>query len=633
MACQQTQPSRADRPGRSHDPHAAIRARARAQALRRLGLEHLDAYRTLYQAERRAIPDTVPTARARKQAVSRALRALEQQHRPRYAELYQQEFQQARSQPHPRRPGRPVGTPDQLTMAPEAASTWRRDGARRRPRQQGEGAKQRAERQAVRERAASLFAQGVPTSAVARQLGVARQTAVSWNARWRSGGAAALRSRGPSRHPTIPDRTLPAIERALLEGAKAHGFDSDVWTAARAAVVIQRITGVQLRSKAVQRLLRERLSWRFQPAPSEATVVTADPQPRLPPASATDSLAAVADAALANLEDPPAGKSRPADRQRRSRRTKAQYAAIYRRFLAWLTDELGRSPTPQDLSGDVLARWIAQRATAGGHGGRGLSPASLRLECTALRQLVRRAGRPELAASLRTSRQHAPPPETISPEQYARLLAVPDPRTPEGVRDRAILRLLGDVGLRPSEVCALQLSDILWSDDGRTPDQLRVAWGQGRVVTLTDQATAALADWLPYHPNWQPTPRGWKLPAVPLFLALGPPKSVRQAITELGLLRQVLRHAQQAGIPAHLGYPYVLRHYWATQEVARGITPAELQARGGWRDYRSAQDYFQRPPAAAALAAALGLGREPPPARDVGIIDAAEDPDEGCGTR
>jgi integrase len=674
VACQQTHSSRADRPGTPHDPHAAVRARARHQALRRLGLEHLDACRALYQAERRAIPDTVPTARVRKQAVSRALSVLARQHRSRYAELYQQEFTRARAHPHPRRPGRPAGTPDRLRIAPEAASTWRRDGARRRPRQQGEGAKQRAERQAVRERAADLFAQGVPTAMVARRLGVARQTATDWRARWRSGGTAALRSRGPSRHPAIPDRKLPAIERALLKGAKAHGFDSDMWTAARVAVVIQRMTSVQLRSKAVHRLLRERLGWRFQPAPSDATVVTAAPQSQPTQASATDSLTMVAEAALADLEDRPAGTSdlasssppaspaerrdaiaqawrdepritnsalaerfgvsrrtiqrdiqalqeqgiqpRAVDRRRRSHQTRAHYAAIYRPFLAWLAGELGRPPTGQDLSGDVLARWIAQRATAGGHGGRGLSPASLRLECSALRQLVRHAGRPELAASLHTSRQHAPPPETISPDQYERLLAVPDLETPAGVRDRAILRLLGDVGLRPSEVCALQLGDILWSDEGRAPVQLRVAWGEGRVVALTDQATADLAGWLPHHPDWSAAPRGRKLPAaVPLFIAIGPQKSARQAITDIGLLRQVLRHAQQAGIPAHLRYPYVLRHFWATQQVARGITPAELQARGGWRDHRSAQAYFQRPPAAAALAGALDLHRAMPPAR------------------
>jgi integrase len=83
--------------------------------------------------------------------------------------------------------------------------------------------------------------------------------------------------------------------------------------------------------------------------------------------------------------------------------------------------------------------------------------------------------------------------------------------------------------------------------------------------------------------------------AAPLFVVLGPPRPATQAITEAGLLRQVLRHAQAAGIPAQLRSPSVLRHFWAAQQVAGGITPAQLQARGGWRDRRSAEAYFNSP--------------------------------------
>jgi hypothetical protein len=36
----------------------------------------------------------------------------------------------------------------------------------------------------------------------------------------------------------------------------------------------------------------------------------------------------------------------------------------------------------------------------------------------------------------------------------------------------------------------------------------------------------------------------------------------------------------------------VLRHYWATQQVAGVIPPAQLQARGGLQDLRSAEAYF-----------------------------------------
>lgn len=49
--------------------------------------------------------------------------------------------------------------------------------------------------------------------------------------------------------------------------------------------------------------------------------------------------------------------------------------------------------------------------------------------------------------------------------------------------------------------------------------------------------------------------------------------------------------------------------------AARGTTPAELQAQGGWGDPSSAQVYFHQSPAAAVLPAALDLDGETPPAR------------------
>jgi integrase/recombinase XerD len=675
LACRTCRSTGKTRGSNGQNQHQlAVHARARDRALRRLAREHLGTYRELYRARLLAMPTSVPRDRARRRAVGQALRAVEQRHRSRYQELYRQELDTARSERLPLRRGRPPGAPDRLSVAPESLGwTWRQDESRRRRRrpQVTKAAGQRAQQQAVRARAVALFREGRSAATVAEEVGVARQTATVWRGRWQSGGRAALLSGAVGRPPAIPDSQLPAIEEALLKGAGAHGFDGEVWTSTRVAMVVQRVTGVRLGSTGVQRLLRDRLGWRFQPVASDATVATA-PQPLPVEGSATASLAVVAEAALANLENLPTGRpsltrsnppasrterqdaiaqvwrdepgitstalaerfgvsrrtiqydiqalqergiQRPAvSRRRRSQRTRAQYAAIYRRFLAWLADELGRPPTGEDLSGEVLARWIGLRASGGGYGGRGLSSASLRLECSALRQLVRQAGRPELAANLHAPRQQAPPPETISPAQYERLLLEPDPRTAIGLRDRAILRLLGDVGLRPSEVCALKLGDIIWSGDSQVPVQLEVAWGKGRIVQLTAHTTAALTGWLPHHPDWPAGQRSRGLPAsAPLFVTLRPRISAGQAMTEIGLLYQVLRHAQLAGMPAQLRHPNMLRHYWASEQVARGITPAQLQARGGWRDYRSAQAYYRRPPAAVALAAALGLNREAPP--------------------
>jgi site-specific recombinase XerD len=43
------------------------------------------------------------------------------------------------------------------------------------------------------------------------------------------------------------------------------------------------------------------------------------------------------------------------------------------------------------------------------------------------------------------------PPETLNDTDYANLLRVPDRRTLAGKRDYALLRVLGDCGLRSAE--------------------------------------------------------------------------------------------------------------------------------------------------------------------------------------
>jgi transposase len=131
---------------------------------------------------------------------------------------------------------------------------------------------ERAARQVRRERAAELFGQGRSQAEVARQLDVSRQSASRWHTRWQADGTTALRTRGPTgRRPKVADDQLEGIERALLEGALAHGFPTDVWTLDRIAVLIQGLTGVALSNPSVWRLLRDRLGWSVQRPQRQAT--------------------------------------------------------------------------------------------------------------------------------------------------------------------------------------------------------------------------------------------------------------------------------------------------------------------------------------------------------------------------
>jgi transposase len=54
------------------------------------------------------------------------------------------------------------------------------------------------------------------------------------------------------------------VEHALARGAEANGYATDVWTLARVAEVIQRLTGVSYHPGHVWYLLRNQLNWTWQ---------------------------------------------------------------------------------------------------------------------------------------------------------------------------------------------------------------------------------------------------------------------------------------------------------------------------------------------------------------------------------
>jgi transposase len=112
--------------------------------------------------------------------------------------------------------------------------------------------------------AGALFAAGPSQAQVARELGVARQVVSRWHARWRAGGLEALRSAGPTGSaPRLSDQQLAAIDQALRQGARAHGFDTDHWTLARITTVIEQLTGVAYHPGHTWKLLRRRLHYRL----------------------------------------------------------------------------------------------------------------------------------------------------------------------------------------------------------------------------------------------------------------------------------------------------------------------------------------------------------------------------------
>lgn len=121
-----------------------------------------------------------------------------------------------------------------------------------------------AQLEARRHLALKLLDEGLSLNEVGRKLGCAPSSVMHWRNAWRRGGRRALKVR-PT--PGRPSRLTPAQQRRLLrlllQGARAHGFRTELWTTQRIADLIGRVFRIRYHRDHVGRLLH-RLGWSAQ---------------------------------------------------------------------------------------------------------------------------------------------------------------------------------------------------------------------------------------------------------------------------------------------------------------------------------------------------------------------------------
>lgn len=120
------------------------------------------------------------------------------------------------------------------------------------------------ELQQRRDRAAALFEEGVRQAEVARRLGVSEASVCRWHKSWKRKGAAGLKLLGRlGRRPELNDSQRARLTKALLEGASAHGFTTDLWTLPRIAQLIEQLFEVHYHPGYVWWVMRS-LGWSLQ---------------------------------------------------------------------------------------------------------------------------------------------------------------------------------------------------------------------------------------------------------------------------------------------------------------------------------------------------------------------------------
>jgi site-specific recombinase XerD len=186
-------------------------------------------------------------------------------------------------------------------------------------------------------------------------------------------------------------------------------------------------------------------------------------------------------------------------------------------------------------------------------------------------------------------------PQPLEPDELRAILAVPNKRAPTGLRNRVMVALMAESGLRVGEVVSLRMRDL-----NAKRDRLRIVDGKGgdRTVYLNEAGTARLVQWLaererhvpgsPFvfpqirtaayrHPNADdPKAAGEKMAGTKLSTSY-----VRALTARLG---------RKAGVERRTN-PHAFRHTAATLMVEQEYSLPEVQAMLGHRNLATTSVY------------------------------------------
>jgi site-specific recombinase XerD len=155
-------------------------------------------------------------------------------------------------------------------------------------------------------------------------------------------------------------------------------------------------------------------------------------------------------------------------------------------------------------------------------------------------------------------------PDTFNIAEVDRLLATCD-QGDVGVRDRAIMLLLLDTGMRAGEMCGLTADRLeCAAGGGRIEIPALLSKGaEDRVVMFCDVTADALGDWL--FRRGPPDPGGW------VFLAVSGRRTLStRPLTPGGLNQMIHRRCEAAGVEGHSHLCHIWRHTFAKMYVQGG---------------------------------------------------------------
>jgi integrase/recombinase XerD len=256
-----------------------------------------------------------------------------------------------------------------------------------------------------------------------------------------------------------------------------------------------------------------------------------------------------------------------------SNNTLQSYSSDLVRFFRFLE---GKGIDPLSVTREDLSTYLITLS-------KGISPRSLARNLSSIRGFYRFLVSEGRLDSNPARLQEAPRlprrlPGALSMNEVDRLLAQPDPATPAGLRDRAMLELLYATGLRVSELIHLKVFDI-----NMEAGFLRTL-GKGskeRLVPVGAKALDAVKEYLLYGRR-------------PLLKGVNPPflflNGRGKALTRQGFWKIIRAYGLKASIRRKIS-PHSLRHSFATHLLENGADLRSVQLMLGHADISTTQVY------------------------------------------
>ena len=249
-----------------------------------------------------------------------------------------------------------------------------------------------------------------------------------------------------------------------------------------------------------------------------------------------------------------------------SSHTVASYRDAFRLLLGYASRQLGRQPTDlsvADIDAELVAGFLSHIEDGRGNGVRTRNARRAAIHCffrfVAIREPALLLHCQQVLA-IPAKREAKRPVDFLDREEVAALLATPDLSTPIGRRDRTLLLVALQTGLRVSELIGLNVGDAVLGPPSQPHVRCRGKGRKERSTPLRNDSAKALAEWLPERGG---------APPEPLFVS-----NRNRRFSRDGIERIVRKHVQlaSAACPSLAGKrvsPHTLRHT-AAMELLRG---------------------------------------------------------------